>query len=122
MTERRRTFCFAGTTAIPAAVTASGTIKFATSPALAITDAIKTAKERYLNMVVQLNPPIPIKTPNGKALAHVLIDYGPEYDLLWVVFQENGECWTWNNKDIRADENITFGRKTQTDTNGPRLA
>ena len=91
-------------------------------PALTITGAIKTAKERCSNMVVQLNPPIPIKTPNGKALAHVLIDYGPEYDLLWVVFQENGECWTWNNKDIRADENITFGRKTQTNTDGPRLA
>jgi hypothetical protein len=41
-------------------------------------------------MIVQLNPPIPIKTPEGKALAHVLIDYGPEFDLLWVVFQENG--------------------------------
>lgn len=30
----------------------------------------------------QLTPPIPLDTPNGKALAHLIIDYGPEYDLL----------------------------------------
>jgi hypothetical protein len=49
-------------------------------------------------------------TPNGKALAHVLIDYGPEYDLVWVCFEENSECWSWRNQDIKADANITFGR------------
>jgi hypothetical protein len=27
-----------------------------------------------------------------------------------VVFQDNKECWTWRNQDIRADNNITFGR------------
>ena len=60
--------------------------------------------------MLQLNPPIPIVTPKGHALAHVLIDYSPEYDLLWVCFQDNGECWTWNNKEIRADQNISLGR------------
>lgn len=60
--------------------------------------------------MIQLNPPLPIMTPKGKALAHVLIDYGPEHDLLWVCFQEDGECWTWRNQDIRADNNVTFGR------------
>jgi len=59
---------------------------------------------------MQLNPPIPLVTPNGKALAQFLIDYGPEFDLLWVCFEENGECWTWRNQDIRAERNITFGR------------
>jgi hypothetical protein len=61
-------------------------------------------------MMMQLNPPIPLVTPNGKALAQFLIDYGPEFDLLWVCFEENGECWTWRNQDIRAERNITFGR------------
>jgi hypothetical protein len=61
-------------------------------------------------MMLQLNPPLPVVTPAGKGLAHVLIDLGPEHDLLWVVFQENKECWTWKNQDIRADANITFGR------------
>lgn len=44
-------------------------------------------------------------------MAHFLIDYGLEHDLYWVCFQDDtGECWTWNNKDIRAQENITAGR------------
>jgi hypothetical protein len=63
--------------------------------------------------MLQLNPPLPVVTPNGKALAHVLIDYGPEHDLLWVCFEENGQCWTWRNQEIRADRNITFGRNTR---------
>lgn len=63
-------------------------------------------------MIIQLNPPIPVITPRGSALAHILIDYGPEYDLYWVCFQdESRECWTYNNKDIRALKNITMGRK-----------
>lgn len=64
-------------------------------------------------MMMQLNPPIPLVTPNGKALAQFLIDYGPEHDLLWVCFEEDGQCWTWRNQEIRADRNITFGRNTR---------
>jgi hypothetical protein len=61
-------------------------------------------------MMLQLNPAIPIVTPKGKALAHVLIDYGPEHDLIWVCFEADGTCWSWRNQDIKADANITFGR------------
>jgi hypothetical protein len=39
-------------------------------------------------MMLQLHQPIPVITPKGKAMAHVLIDYGPDYDLLWVCFQD----------------------------------
>jgi hypothetical protein len=39
-----------------------------------------------------------------------MIDYGVEADLIWVVFQEDGECWCWRNQDIKAEKNITFGR------------
>lgn len=61
--------------------------------------------------LTQLNPPIPVTTPKGRALAHLVIDYGIEHDLLWVCFQdETGECWTWSNRDIRAQKNITIGR------------
>ena len=62
-------------------------------------------------MITQLDPPIPVVTPLGKGIAHVLIDYGAEHDLIWVVFQDNNECWSWRNQDIRADENLTFGRR-----------
>jgi hypothetical protein len=61
-------------------------------------------------MILQLNPPIPVATPKGKALAQLVIDYGAEHDLLWVCFQDNGECWTFNNNAIRAQTNITMGR------------
>jgi hypothetical protein len=63
-------------------------------------------------MILQLNPPIPIETPHGKGIAHLIIDYGIEHDLYWVVFQDvTHECWTWNNKDILIQPNITIGRK-----------
>jgi len=62
-------------------------------------------------MITQLNPSIPIWTPRGRALAHFLIDYGPEHDLMWVCFQDDtGECWTWENAQIRARINQTTGR------------
>jgi hypothetical protein len=53
---------------------------------------------------------MPVVTPKGKGMAQVLVDYGPDFDLIWVVFQDDGECWSWRNQDIRAEKNITFGR------------
>jgi len=64
-------------------------------------------------MIQQLNPPLPVVTPKGNAIAHLVIDYGPEFNLVWVCFQDNGECWSWQNKEIRAQKNITFGRVAQ---------
>ncbi len=62
-------------------------------------------------MILQLNPTIPLNTPNGPGLAHFVIDHGVEHDLLWVVFLDsNGECWTFSNKVITATKNITMGR------------
>jgi hypothetical protein len=53
--------------------------------------------------MIQLNPPIAVTTLKGKGLAHVLIDQGPEHDLLWVVFlDDTGQCWTFSNREIRA--------------------
>ncbi len=63
-------------------------------------------------MLVQLNPPIPVETPKGKGQAVIVIDYGPDFDLLWVVFDDHtGECWTWKNQYIRGVENITMDRR-----------
>ena len=62
-------------------------------------------------MILQLNPPIPLITPKGKGLAHFLIDYSVEFDVLWVVFlDKNGECWTFKNPEIRIQENFSLGR------------
>lgn len=69
-------------------------------------------------MILQLNPPLPLDTPKGSALAHFLIDYGPESDLYWVCFNDkDGECWTWSNKYIRAQKNITLDRTYVNDNN-----
>jgi hypothetical protein len=63
-------------------------------------------------MMLQLNPPLPVMTPHGPALAHIILDYGAEHNLFWVCFQDdNAECWTWANHDIRAQANITMGRQ-----------
>lgn len=63
-------------------------------------------------MIIQLDTPIPLDTPKGKALAHFVIDYGIEHDLQWVCFIDTtGECWTFRNPEIRAQNNITYGRK-----------
>lgn len=75
-------------------------------------------------MLTQLNPPMPLDTPKGKALAHFVIDYGPEHDLMWVTFVDaTGECWTWPNYQIRAQQNITMGRvaKQAVQPEGPLL-
>lgn len=62
-------------------------------------------------MMLQLNPPLPVETPRGKAVAHMVIDYGPESDLLWICFDdETGECWSWPNPKIRIQNNISYGR------------
>jgi len=61
-------------------------------------------------MITQLNPPIPVVTPHGKGMAQMVIDYGVEHDLIWVVFDDDGQCWSWSNKNIRAQNNVTIGR------------
>lgn len=73
------------------------------------------AKACLIVALLQLDPPILvlIKQRNAwaKDMAHILIDYGMEYDLLWVVFADDSrECWTVSNKNIRAQANITAER------------
>lgn len=61
--------------------------------------------------ITRIDPPIPLFTPKGEAMAHFLIDYGFEHNLMWVTFIDStGECWTFNNPDIRLQPNISAGR------------
>jgi hypothetical protein len=61
--------------------------------------------------MLRLDPPIPVITPKGRAWAHVLIDYSQEHHLVWVCFQDDtGECWSWQNRDIRIQPHPTRGR------------
>lgn len=62
-------------------------------------------------MIVQLHPSIPVVTPQGNAQAMMVIDYGPEHDLVWVCFLDsNDQCWSYRNSEIRGQKNITMGR------------
>jgi hypothetical protein len=68
--------------------------------------------------ILQLNPSIPVyieshdSCKGGKGIAHAIIDYGIESSLLWVCFLDaSKECWPVDNKYIRAQNNITAGRK-----------
>lgn len=61
-------------------------------------------------MITQLQTPIPLETPKGKAWAVAIIDYGPQWDLCWITFvAATGECWTFRNSQIRQGANYTFG-------------
>ena len=63
-------------------------------------------------MIIQVNPTLPLETPHGKGFAHFVIDYSQEHDLLWVVFlDDSGECWTFQNSEIRIQKNLSIGRK-----------
>ncbi len=61
-------------------------------------------------MILQLNPTIPMSTPKGNGYAILVIDYSQEHDLLFTVALDNGELWTFNNREVRMLTNITMGR------------
>lgn len=62
--------------------------------------------------ILQLNPPLPVITPKGAGLAHLVLDYGIEYNLIFtVILNESGEIWSFPNKDVRGQMNITLGRE-----------
>ena len=65
-------------------------------------------------MITQLNPPLPLDTSKGAGLAHFVIDYGPEADLMWVVFlDKDGSCWSVPNPEIRMASNWSMGRRPE---------
>ena len=63
-------------------------------------------------MMIQLNPTIPIiRISDGlRGYAFMCIDYSQEHDLFFTCGMDDGEIWVLNNKDIRLQNNITFGR------------
>lgn len=62
-------------------------------------------------MILRLDPPIPLDTPKGASMAHLVIDVGTEHNLQWVCFIDaTGECWTFGNPVVRLRANVTMGR------------
>lgn len=60
--------------------------------------------------MTRIDPPLPLETPKGLAMAYFLLDYGIDHDLLWVCFiNSTRECWTFANPQIRAVSNLSLG-------------
>ena len=55
---------------------------------------------------------INVSTPMGDGSIFLVTDYGHETDTIYtVILDENGEFWQFTHKELRAKNNITFGRK-----------
>lgn len=63
-------------------------------------------------MILQLNPPLPLwHVEKGNFLAHFFHDPGIESEILFTgIVESSGEIWTFNNKVLRGQKNITLGR------------
>jgi hypothetical protein len=61
-------------------------------------------------MLLRLDPPIPLQTPFGEAVAHIYSDGGLESECFWVCFCENGAIMEFANSEVRACRNFTIGR------------
>lgn len=65
-------------------------------------------------MITELKQPFPVivtSQNNQTGLAWWIRDIGAEQHLQWgVVFDDNGEIWWVENKEIRAQTNWTMGR------------
>lgn len=61
-------------------------------------------------MILQLNPPLHMHTSKGAGIAQLVIDYGLEADLMWVVaLNDSGEIWCFPNWDVRLYGNESAG-------------
>ena len=71
-------------------------------------------KQRVIDpmALTQLDPPIPLHVVDrGPGFAIAVIDYGQEFDLLWVVgMDDGGEVWCVPNPQVRLQSNWSMGR------------
>lgn len=52
-----------------------------------------------------------VETPKGLATVWLVTEYGPETEKVFTcIVKATGEIWEFTNRDIRAVQNLTFGR------------
>jgi len=63
-------------------------------------------------MILQLNPALPLwHMQKGNFLAHFIHEYGIESEIYFTgILQDTGEIWTFNNKVLRGQKNISIDR------------
>lgn len=60
-------------------------------------------------MMIQLHPEIPVETPHGEGFALILIDYGPQWNTVWIVaLKETREIKHYESTQIKLMKNHTF--------------
>jgi hypothetical protein len=65
-----------------------------------------------MNMILQLNPMIPIirKSDGMKGYAFLVIDYSQEHYTLFVCGMDDGDIWLLDNRQISMQNNPSLGR------------
>ena len=65
------------------------------------------------NMILQLNPMIPIirKSDGMKGYAFLVIDYSQEHYTLFVCGMDDGDIWILDNREISLQNNPSLGRQ-----------
>ena len=73
--------------------------------------------------LTQLNPPLPLHVVDrGSGFAVAVIDYGQEFDLLWIVaMDDGGEIWCVPTPQVRMPVNWSMGRHKKLGTS-PKIA
>ncbi|MCY7281041.1 MAG: hypothetical protein LH610_09145 [Sphingomonas bacterium] len=74
--------------------------------------------------LTQLAPPLPMHVVDrGSGYAVAVIDYGQEFDLLWVVaMDDGGEVWCVPNPQVRMQANWSMGRSKKLPPAAPKIA
>jgi len=68
-------------------------------------------------MMYEPNNRLDVETPKGHGVIWLVTDYGHETDTIYtVIINKTGEFWQFTNKDMRAKNNITFGRVIKKNT------
>ncbi len=53
-----------------------------------------------------------MSTPKGDGWAFFMIERSQEHHIEWVIFLDNsGQCWTFQNPEVRMQNNYTMNRK-----------
>lgn len=63
-------------------------------------------------MILQIDPALPLWHPTrGDFMAHFFHDEGIESEVMFTgILKDSGEIWTFTNRDLRGQKNITIGR------------
>jgi hypothetical protein len=61
-------------------------------------------------MILQLCPPIPVETPHGEGMAIMVLDYGLQWNTMWVVvLRSDRSIKHYDSNDIKLSKNFTIG-------------